>query len=532
MRLSVLGRAAVGAALLLAEYGIIGVCFDGGDLWRRGGFLAGLANAGQLFTALIILITAGCLVHFRQLLLAVAEVSASSSALSAGWAVAHLALYGLSLLAAFAIFGPRRAHEIEISLVVLGAVAGAGALAALMRALFGSSALQLTKVLARAMAAGALLGVLAWQAGVRFQDAWPSLARVTLRFAAWLLGKLSGEPIYVDYAYAELGLRDFDVQIQAGCSGVEGMGLVFVFVAGYVFRFRGELRIWRALSLLPVAVALAWLANAFRLVALVAIGAWGAPAVALGGFHSKAGWVLFCGVSLALVLLLNHVRWFRRGAAVAPAEATHNPTAGYCMPFLSLIGVGLVSGLFVAGQLDRLYGLRLLAALAALAWARRYWPELRPSWSWTALAWGALVGAAWLLLLPQDVNANHELYAELAGLGGPLRLAWLSCRILGSVLVVPVVEELAFRGFLLRRLVSREFETVSYRDMSGFALAVSALAFGALHSSWRLGSLAGVAYALAARRRGRLADAMLAHATTNGLLAGWALWAARFDLLC
>lgn len=532
MRLSVLGRVAAGAVLLLAEYGVIGVCFDGGDLWRRGGWVAGLANAGQVFTALIIVFTAGCLVHFRQLLRALAEVSASSSAPSLGWGCIHLALYGLSLFAAFAIFGVRRPHEIELLLVALGAVAGVGALAALMRALFGSSALQLTKVLARAMVAGGLLAVLAWQAGVRFQDAWPRLARITLTFTAWLLGKLSGEPIYVDYAYAELGLRDFDVQIQAGCSGVEGIGLVLVFVAGYIYRFRSELRIWRALWLLPVAVALAWLANAFRLVALVAIGAWGAPAVALGGFHSKAGWVLFCGVSLAFVLLLNHVRWFRHGAAAAPAGATHNPTAGYCMPFLSLIALSLVSGLFVAGQLDRLYALRLVAALAALAWARGYWPELSPSWSWPALAWGGLVGALWLLLLPQDVDANRAMHAELARLGTPLAMAWLACRVLGSVLIVPLVEELAFRGFLLRRLASREFETVSYRDVSGFGIAGSALVFGALHSSWLLGSLAGVAYALAARQRGLLADAVLAHAATNVLLAGWALGAARFDLLC
>jgi CAAX prenyl protease-like protein len=108
---------------------------------------------------------------------------------------------------------------------------------------------------------------------------------------------------------------------------------------------------------------------------------------------------------------------------------------------------------------------------------------------------------------------------------------WLTFRIVGSVLTVPIAEELAFRGYLLRRLISAEFENVSFRQFSWLSLLGSSLVFGALHDRLLAGTLAGVVYALVLRRRGELCDAVVAHATTNLLIAAyvlatgtWSLW--------
>jgi CAAX prenyl protease-like protein len=90
------------------------------------------------------------------------------------------------------------------------------------------------------------------------------------------------------------------------------------------------------------------------------------------------------------------------------------------------------------------------------------------------------------------------------------------------VVTVPVAEELAFRGFLLRRLVSADFASVNWRAFPLLPVALSSLAFGAMHGSrWVEGTLAGVLYAWACTRRGRLGDAVAAHAATNAVLAGW-----------
>jgi CAAX prenyl protease-like protein len=95
----------------------------------------------------------------------------------------------------------------------------------------------------------------------------------------------------------------------------------------------------------------------------------------------------------------------------------------------------------------------------------------------------------------------------------------------------PIAEELAFRGFLLRRLISADFEAISLRTFTWFSFLASSLVFGLLHGGlWVAGVMAGALYALASRQRGRLGDAILAHATTNALLAVYVLTFQRWDL--
>ena len=90
---------------------------------------------------------------------------------------------------------------------------------------------------------------------------------------------------------------------------------------------------------------------------------------------------------------------------------------------------------------------------------------------------------------------------------------------------MPITEELAFRGFLIRRLISRDFESISLRTFTYFSLLLSSVAFGLLHGNrWFAGTVAGTLYSIALLRRGRIGDAAVAHATTNALLAMWVLF--------
>jgi CAAX prenyl protease-like protein len=110
-------------------------------------------------------------------------------------------------------------------------------------------------------------------------------------------------------------------------------------------------------------------------------------------------------------------------------------------------------------------------------------------------------------------------------------VVWLTFRVLGSVIVVPLAEELAFRGYLLRKLIARDFENVPLDQFTWVSFIGSSVLFGLLHGRWVAGTLAGMAYAWAVYRRGQLGDAVLAHMTTNALIAAcvllqgrWALW--------
>jgi CAAX prenyl protease-like protein len=102
--------------------------------------------------------------------------------------------------------------------------------------------------------------------------------------------------------------------------------------------------------------------------------------------------------------------------------------------------------------------------------------------------------------------------------GAVTRALWVFGRVVGYGLLTPLIEEMAFRSYLMRRLTSRDFERVPYTACSWTALLASSLLFGALHDSWPRAVLVGLVYGLVLRQRGRLSDAVIAHATTNLLL--------------
>ena len=96
---------------------------------------------------------------------------------------------------------------------------------------------------------------------------------------------------------------------------------------------------------------------------------------------------------------------------------------------------------------------------------------------------------------------------------------WLAVRVIGSVVIVPIAEELAFRGYLMRRLIAADYWSLPIGAFSWASFAISSGLFGLLHGRWLAGTLAGLLYAVALYRRRELSDAVAAHATTNAMIA-------------
>jgi CAAX prenyl protease-like protein len=145
---------------------------------------------------------------------------------------------------------------------------------------------------------------------------------------------------------------------------------------------------------------------------------------------------------------------------------------------------------------------------------------------------GCAVFGIWLGLdLMSGTHPQNAIAAGLALLSSPERISWLVIRTLAAVITVPIAEELAFRGFLIRRLSSADFETLNPRHYTYISVLVSSVTFGLLHGDrWLAGTVAGLIYAVAFLRRGRIGDAVVAHATTNALLAAWVLLAGKWAL--
>jgi exosortase E/protease (VPEID-CTERM system) len=388
------------------------------------------------------------------------------------------------------------------------------------------------------------VGVAAVAAGKLTDQLWQPLGRGTLCLVDRAF-TLAGVQTVYDPTELRVGTRSFVIKIDPGCSGYEGMGLIWVFLAGYIWLFQQEFRFPHALLLFPLGVLVIWFANVLRLIILVALGTWVSPALAMGGFHSQAGWLAFLAVSLGLVTVAQRTRFFSAATvpeeAVVPEDATGpeetagptNPAAVYLAPMLVLVGASMITSAFSAA-FDYGYPLRVLAVAGALWIFRRQYRDLglHRTWSWTAVAIGAATFALWLALEPASSGAAAKaLPQELANMPALWAALWLIFRVIGSVVTVPLAEELAFRGYLPRQLIAADFQEAPLNRFTWFSFLVSSVVFGALHGRWLAGTLAGMLFALALYRRGKLGDAVVAHATTNALLAAyvlatgrWALW--------
>ena len=132
---------------------------------------------------------------------------------------------------------------------------------------------------------------------------------------------------------------------------------------------------------------------------MIAIGTSGWKDVALGGFHSQAGWIVFNAVGLGFVALVNRRGLFMKTRQLPRRQPLEDTTAAYLAPFMAVLATGMVTGAFSSG-LDWLYPLRVLAAVSVLWIFRRRYTHLGWTLSWKAVAIGVVTFAVWIALVP------------------------------------------------------------------------------------------------------------------------------------
>ncbi len=374
-----------------------------------------------------------------------------------------------------------------------------------------------------AWAYGAGAALVACTLGILAQRLWIPLSHWTLDLVATMMRPFV-PVLLVDHATMMIGTPAFHEEIAQQCSGYEGMGLILAFSSAWLWFFRRQWRFPHALLLIPAGLALIWVANAMRIAALMLIGNAGAPQIAEGGFHSQAGWMAFNAVAIGICVLARRIPALVRhdGEIALEAEAA-NPTASYLMPFLAILAAAMVSR-SMSADFEWPYGLRVAAAAGALFYFRRSYRDVDWRMGWTGVLAGVAVFALWIGLEPLARSTAHGAPAAFLQASASGRLTWLIFRIIGGVAMVPIAEELAFRGFLMRRLISGDFESAGWRTFSWTAILISSLAFGIMHGErWLAGTIAGAIFALAQLRRGRIGDAIAAHAVANALVAAWVL---------
>jgi uncharacterized protein len=172
------------------------------------------------------------------------------------------------------------------------------------------------------------------------------------------------------------------------------------------------------------------------------------------------------------------------------------------------------------------YGLSVLVVTGSLLWLRRHYDELRlwPNWKDLLLAGvvGFVVFELWIKLTYPWMMLG-EATASFRPVDAQGQLLWplIVVRWIGASLMVPVMEELFWRGFLMRWIDNPDFEKVDPKQVSYKAIALSTLAFMLAHTQWLAAIVAGLAYAWLYKRTGKLWVPVLAHAVTNGVLGAW-----------
>jgi CAAX prenyl protease-like protein len=216
-----------------------------------------------------------------------------------------------------------------------------------------------------------------------------------------------------------------------------------------------------------------------------------------------------------------------------------HPAVGYVAPFAVFVGVmGVEHALALPVQAG--YAIRVALTLVVLLATRRDKMKMRPLHVAASTAVGIAVFAIWIAPDTLIGYRHHWLFENaLTGkVGGPLSPAlqsniwFLFIRAAGSALLVPVIEELFWRAWLMRWLIDRNFECVPLGKYVPSAFWLTAILFASEHGAyWEVGLVAGVIYNAWIVRTKSLGDCILAHAVTNALLAvyvigtgAWQYW--------
>lgn len=200
------------------------------------------------------------------------------------------------------------------------------------------------------------------------------------------------------------------------------------------------------------------------------------------------------------------------------------PLLAYTVPFaLFLIGIGLVSlvpgGPFFGDSRFLVFPLQTLVCGAVLIW---FWKDYDFSWGRGWLM-GGLVGILALVIWispqlffgfpPRTKGFNPDLLANT-----PYYWPTVLMRFLRLAIIVPLLEEIFWRGFLMRYLINEDFTKVrfgTYRPIPFFAVAVFFMFEHTWPDDYAAAFITGVLFNLVAVKTGSLSACVLAHAVTN-----------------
>jgi len=190
--------------------------------------------------------------------------------------------------------------------------------------------------------------------------------------------------------------------------------------------------------------------------------------------------------------------------------------------------VTFIEGWVPSGWYPAVYALKMAAVTAALAIFREPLRDIR----WNAsvvlpsVAIGVMLVALWIGI---DTRVSYPHVGRRVGFDpatiedGAWRLVFLAVRLYGLVIVVPVMEELFWRSFVLRYATRADFESLPIGTFSSTALVIMIGVSALSHPEWLVAAIASAVLALWLKQTRSLLAVIVAHATANAALGVYVL---------
>lgn len=199
----------------------------------------------------------------------------------------------------------------------------------------------------------------------------------------------------------------------------------------------------------------------------------------------------------------------------------HQPWIPYVVPF-AVFMLMTQAAIFLPQHKHLFYlGKTFITALLLFYWRHAYLKEITVSLQageWLlALVSGLLVLGLWIgaeELLPQlGESTGFNPYAFGWSPPGTFFLAVV--RLAGAALIVPVMEELFWRSFMMRYLIDSRFTTITLGTFTWFSFLGTAVLFGFEHFRLLPGIAAGLIYGILLVYRKNLSLCIVSHSVTN-----------------
>ena len=180
-----------------------------------------------------------------------------------------------------------------------------------------------------------------------------------------------------------------------------------------------------------------------------------------------------------------------------------------------------------------------MVLVTAVAWTcRSTWSDLRPrptaGWIAISVLLGGVVAALWIGLdgkYPALPTQEKRIGFDPGTLPASWRFAFTVVRLYGLILLVPLIEELFWRSFLIRWIAKQDFRSVPIGRITWAGALITSLLFAAGHPEWLPALLTGLLWVGLLWRSRSVATCWISHLVANLLLGiyiltqgAWQFW--------